>query len=176
MGPRSCAARPDRRPSDAGLHMSNGDFNDGRRKTVCLARGASILFLCMEKSFRVERRRTGVTPTLSGGRGRTSQERARRRDVEDVVVVAAPQVGSRHRRRVPRGVPPVARGGWPRGDVRRGVPAEPPDAELEALVLASGPERDAEFMRYFHRRLAREEALLYPVLREQQDAALPPLR
>jgi aminoglycoside phosphotransferase (APT) family kinase protein len=50
------------------------------------------------------------------------------------------------------------------------------DAALEALVLESGPERDAEFMRYFHRRLAREEALLYPVLREQQDAALPPLR
>ena len=24
--------------------MSNGDFNDGRRKTVCLARGASIIF------------------------------------------------------------------------------------------------------------------------------------
>ncbi len=50
------------------------------------------------------------------------------------------------------------------------------DAELEALVFASGPERDAEFMRYFHRRLAREESLLYPVLREQQDATLPPLR
>lgn len=50
------------------------------------------------------------------------------------------------------------------------------DAELEALVLESGPERDAEFMRYFHRRLAREESLLEPVLREQQDAALPPLR
>ena len=50
------------------------------------------------------------------------------------------------------------------------------DAELEALVLASGPERDAEFIRHFHRRLAREEALLGPVLREQRDAALPPLR
>lgn len=50
------------------------------------------------------------------------------------------------------------------------------DAELEALVLESGPERDAEFMRFFHRRLAREESLLYPVLREQQDASLPPLR
>lgn len=50
------------------------------------------------------------------------------------------------------------------------------DAALEAQVLESGPERDAEFMRYFHRRLAREEALLSPVLREQQDAALPPLR
>jgi len=50
------------------------------------------------------------------------------------------------------------------------------DAQLEELVLASGPERDDEFIRYFHRRLSREEALLHPVLREQQDAALPPLR
>ncbi|MCP4904655.1 MAG: phosphotransferase [bacterium] len=43
------------------------------------------------------------------------------------------------------------------------------DAQLEELVFASGPERDDEFIRYFHRRLSREEALLYPVLREQQD-------
>ncbi|MEM9174182.1 MAG: phosphotransferase [Myxococcota bacterium] len=50
------------------------------------------------------------------------------------------------------------------------------DAALEALVLASGPERDADFMRFFHRRLAREESLLDPVLREQRGAALPPLR
>lgn len=49
------------------------------------------------------------------------------------------------------------------------------DAALEALVLSSGPERDPEFIRYFHRRLSREESLLHPVLREQQDAALPPL-
>lgn len=49
------------------------------------------------------------------------------------------------------------------------------DARLEELVLTSGPERDADFIRYFHRRLSREEALLHPVLREQQDAALPPL-
>lgn len=49
------------------------------------------------------------------------------------------------------------------------------DAALEAVVLESGPERDPEFIRYFHRRLSREESLLYPVLREQQDAALPPL-
>ena len=47
------------------------------------------------------------------------------------------------------------------------------DAQLEEAVLAAGPERDAEFIRYFHRRLSREEALLHPVLREQQDAALP---
>jgi aminoglycoside phosphotransferase (APT) family kinase protein len=50
------------------------------------------------------------------------------------------------------------------------------DAQLEELVLASGPERDSDFIRYFHRRLSREESLLYPVLREQQDAALPVLR
>ena len=50
------------------------------------------------------------------------------------------------------------------------------DAQLEELVLASGPERDAEFIRFFHRRLVREESLLQPVLREQQDARFPPLR
>ena len=50
------------------------------------------------------------------------------------------------------------------------------EAALEELVLCSGPERDADFIRYFHRRLSREESLLYPVLREQQDAALPVLR
>ena len=49
------------------------------------------------------------------------------------------------------------------------------DAQLEEVVLVAGPERDAEFIRYFHRRLSREEALLYPVLREQQDASLPVL-
>ena len=59
---------------------------------------------------------------------------------------------------------------------RRPATWQEADAELEALVLESGPERDAEFMRYFHRRLAREESLLDPVLREQQNAALPPLR
>lgn len=50
------------------------------------------------------------------------------------------------------------------------------DASLEALVLAAGPERDAELIRHFHRRLCREEALLQPILREQQDASMPPLR
>lgn len=49
------------------------------------------------------------------------------------------------------------------------------DARLEELVLVSGPERDGDFIRYFHRRLSREEALLQPVLREQQDASLPVL-
>jgi aminoglycoside phosphotransferase (APT) family kinase protein len=50
------------------------------------------------------------------------------------------------------------------------------DALLEEQVLAAGPERDEEFIRYFHRRLSREESLLYPVLREQRDAAVPILR
>lgn len=49
------------------------------------------------------------------------------------------------------------------------------DARLEQLVAESGPERDADFIRYFHRRLSREEFLLKPVLREQENAALPPL-
>lgn len=52
---------------------------------------------------------------------------------------------------------------------------EEADALLEEFVLAAPPERDADLIRYFHRRLSREESLLYPVLREQQDAALPPL-
>lgn len=49
------------------------------------------------------------------------------------------------------------------------------DARLERLVAESGPERDAELIRYFHRRLSREEFLLKGVLREQENAALPPL-
>jgi aminoglycoside phosphotransferase (APT) family kinase protein len=49
------------------------------------------------------------------------------------------------------------------------------DARLERLVAESGPERDADFIRYFHRRLVREESLLMPVLREQENASLPPL-
>ena len=48
-------------------------------------------------------------------------------------------------------------------------------ARLERLVAESGPERDADFIRYFHRRLSREEFLLRPVLREQENASLPPL-
>ncbi len=49
------------------------------------------------------------------------------------------------------------------------------DEQLERLVLESGPERDADFIRYFHRRLSREESLLEPVLREQRNASFPPL-
>ena len=50
------------------------------------------------------------------------------------------------------------------------------DARLEEAVLADEGERDEEFIRYFHRRLSRQESLLAPVLREQQDASLPALR
>jgi hypothetical protein len=49
------------------------------------------------------------------------------------------------------------------------------DARLEKLVLEAGPERDADFIRYFHRRLCREESLLEPVLREQRNRTFPPL-
>lgn len=52
---------------------------------------------------------------------------------------------------------------------------EEADRELEQLVLASGPSRDADFIRYFHRRLLREESLLDPVLREQRRATFPPI-
>jgi len=49
------------------------------------------------------------------------------------------------------------------------------DERLERFVLEAGPERDAELVRLFHRRLCREEFLLQPVLREQQNASFPPL-
>lgn len=49
------------------------------------------------------------------------------------------------------------------------------DREIEGLVAACGPERDAELIRFFHRRLLREEMLLDPVLREQRNASFPPL-
>ncbi len=43
------------------------------------------------------------------------------------------------------------------------------DAALERLVASAGPERDAELVRFFHRRLQRQEAILRPVLRELAD-------
>lgn len=46
------------------------------------------------------------------------------------------------------------------------------DAALEQAVLASGPERDAEWVRLFHRRLQRLEILLAPVMRELEGAAI----
>jgi len=49
------------------------------------------------------------------------------------------------------------------------------DAELERFVLDAGPERDAELVRYFHRRLLREEALLQPALRELEGVSMSPI-
>jgi hypothetical protein len=49
------------------------------------------------------------------------------------------------------------------------------DAELEELVLASGPERDADFIRAFHRRMVREEFLMRGTMRETEDATMPPI-
>ena len=49
------------------------------------------------------------------------------------------------------------------------------EAELEQIVLEAGPERDAEFVRFFHRRLLRQEALLEPALLELANASMPPL-
>lgn len=50
------------------------------------------------------------------------------------------------------------------------------DAALEALVLEAGPERDAELVHYFHRRMLRQEAILKPVMRELEHSALQPIR
>lgn len=44
------------------------------------------------------------------------------------------------------------------------------DAAFERLVAESGPERDADFVRFFHRRIQRQEAILRPVMRELEDA------
>jgi hypothetical protein len=44
------------------------------------------------------------------------------------------------------------------------------DAGLEQLIGASGPERDTDFVRLFHRRTLRHEALLQPVLRELEGS------
>jgi hypothetical protein len=38
------------------------------------------------------------------------------------------------------------------------------DAQIQALALASGPERDADLIRYFHRDYVRQERLLGPLL------------
>jgi len=45
------------------------------------------------------------------------------------------------------------------------------DAALEALVHAAGPERNAELVRYFHRRILRQEVMLKPVMRELEHAS-----
>lgn len=46
------------------------------------------------------------------------------------------------------------------------------DAELEEFVLEASPERDAELVDYFHRRLLRQEALIDPVMRELKGAQI----
>jgi aminoglycoside phosphotransferase (APT) family kinase protein len=46
------------------------------------------------------------------------------------------------------------------------------DAELERLVQEAGPERDAEFVRYFHRRMLRQEAILKPAMRELENSVV----
>ena len=48
------------------------------------------------------------------------------------------------------------------------------NARLEQLVLASGPERDAEFLRYFLRRILREHELHRPALLQYGDRVLQP--
>lgn len=46
------------------------------------------------------------------------------------------------------------------------------DLALEAWVEAADPERDADLIRYFHRRTLRQESLLAPVMRELADARI----
>jgi len=50
------------------------------------------------------------------------------------------------------------------------------DAALEALVRDVGPERDAQLVRYFHRRLLRHEAILKPVMRELEHSVVQMIR
>jgi len=49
------------------------------------------------------------------------------------------------------------------------------DAALEELVLAAGPERDAEFVQYFTRHILRQEFLLGPAARELEGVSLQPI-
>ncbi len=49
------------------------------------------------------------------------------------------------------------------------------DAALEELVKASGPERDADLLTYFHRRIQREHELYRGALWEVEDAVMQPL-
>ena len=49
------------------------------------------------------------------------------------------------------------------------------DAALEELVVAAGPDLDAEVVGLLHRRLLRQEALVDPVLRELCGARIQPL-
>ena len=49
------------------------------------------------------------------------------------------------------------------------------DAALEELVASAGPERDAELLRYFHRRIQREHELFRGAMGEVEDAVMRPL-
>lgn len=49
------------------------------------------------------------------------------------------------------------------------------DEELEALVLAAPPERDAELLRYFYRQILREHELHRPALFEYADRTVQPV-
>ncbi len=42
-------------------------------------------------------------------------------------------------------------------------------------MLEFGPERDAELVRYFYRRVTREEALLKPAMEEMATSTLSPI-
>ena len=44
------------------------------------------------------------------------------------------------------------------------------DEKLEAFVLAAGPEQDETLIRFFHRRMLRQEATLKPAMRELEHA------
>ena len=46
------------------------------------------------------------------------------------------------------------------------------EANLETFVANSGPERDAELIRFFHRRTARHDELLSPVMRELRNTQI----
>jgi hypothetical protein len=49
------------------------------------------------------------------------------------------------------------------------------DAALEELVASAGPERDAELLHYFHRRIQREQELYRGAMWEVEDASMRPL-
>jgi hypothetical protein len=49
------------------------------------------------------------------------------------------------------------------------------DAALEELVAASPPERDADLLRYFHRRIQREQELYRGAMWEIENAVMRPL-
>ncbi|MEE2672877.1 MAG: phosphotransferase family protein [Myxococcota bacterium] len=49
------------------------------------------------------------------------------------------------------------------------------DAELEALVLEADPDLDGPLIRYFHKRMLRQESLIDPVMRELRGASIQPI-